>query len=174
MSRNLSPTGRVKENMKTFLGVFAAVAVALGGVACGEPSGSPAPPAGGGSEPSSPDSPISIRPEPGSDVHDVGGRPERVRPRPGMSDLRPVAGEKARLTPDGRHLRVVYWSGVEPCNVLDHVDVGYATESVTVTLYEGSDPEQPDVACIEIALQKVVKVSLEEPLGGRKILDGAD
>ena len=90
-----------------------------------------------------------------------------------MTDLRQVSWEKARQTPDGRHLRVVYWSGVEPCNVLDHVDVRYAKETITVTVYEGSDPTQPDVACIEIALQKVVKLKLDEPVDGRKLIDGA-
>ena len=112
---------------------------------------------------------------PGSRDVDPGsrGRPEPVKPRPGMADLRPVAWEKARQTPDGRHLRVVYWSGVEPCNVLDHVDVRYAEKKITVTLYEGSDPTQPDVACIEIALQKVVKLKLDEPVDGRKLVDGA-
>lgn len=120
-----------------------------------------------------PESPVTMTPEPGSSVHDVGGKPERVRPRPGMADLRPVAWEAARPTPDGRHLRIVYWSGVEPCNVLDHVQIDYARDEITVTVFEGSDPQQPDTVCIEIALRKVVRVALDEPIDGRKIVDGA-
>lgn len=114
-----------------------------------------------------------MTPEPGSSVHDVDGKPERVRPRPGMADVRRVPWEAARQIPDGRHLRIVYWSGVEPCNVLDHVEIEYTPEEITVTLYEGSDPEQPDAVCIEVALRKVVRVALEEPIDGRKIVDGA-
>jgi hypothetical protein len=90
-----------------------------------------------------------------------------------MDDLRPVPWDNARQTPGGRHLRVVYWSGVEPCNVLDHVDVDYGASKITVTLYEGSDPDEPDAMCIEIALQKVVRVALEEAVDGRKLMDGA-
>lgn len=160
--------------MKTLLEVILVASLALGAVACGDPTETPSAGVGaGGSTPSSPGSPVSSTPQPGRGVDDLGGRPERVKPRPGMADARPVAWEKARQTPDGRHLRVVYWSGVEPCNVLDDVDLRYTTETVVVTLYEGSDPEQPDVACIEIALRKVVKVALDEPVDGREIVDGA-
>lgn len=144
-------------------------------VACGSPA---EPPAGAGSEPqdvpAGSDSPVSVAPMPGGSDQGLGGRPQRVRPRPGMTDVRPVGWEKARQTPDGRHLRILYWSGVEPCNVLDHVDVAYEPERIIVTLYEGSDPEQKDVACIELALQKVVKVRLAEPVDGRAIVDGTD
>lgn len=130
-----------------------------------------------GSDPDQPvtddQDPVTMSPVPGSDVHDVGGRPQRTRPRPGMADLRQVAWEKARQTPSGRSLRITYWSGVEPCNVLDHVDVRYAPSKITVTLFEGHDPDAEDVACIEIALRKVVRVPLEEPVNGRRIVDGA-
>lgn len=132
------------------------------------------PPLGAGpSSSAGPDDPVSLTPEPGSDVHDVGGRGERVRPRRGMADLRRVPWEKARQASSGRALRVTYWSGVEPCNVLDHIEVAYSATKITVTLYEGHDPEQADVACIEIALLKTVVVKLEEPVDGRKIVDGA-
>ena len=116
---------------------------------------------------------VTIPPAPGSDVHDVGGGPKRTRPRPGMADLRQVGWEKARQTPSGRSLRITYWSGVEPCNVLDHVEVEYGTRKIAVTLFEGHDPNAGDVACIEIALQKVVHVQLEEAIDGRRIVDGA-
>ena len=44
---------------------------------------------------------------------------------------------------------------------------------MTVTLFQGSDPNAGDVACIDIALQKQVTVTLDEPLAGRAIVDGA-
>ena len=146
--------------------------IALG--ACGSATEEPSAvvvPGGGSSGNTGSDAPVTMTPPPGGDLG--GGRPQRVEPRPGMDDVRPVGWENARLTPSGRSLRVTYWSGVEPCNVLDRVDVRYTDEDVVVTLFEGYDPEARDVACIEIALKKVVVVALEEPLEGRRIVDGA-
>ena len=131
-------------------------------------------PAGGApSTPADPESPVSSAPYPNVTLPPRGGRAQRVKPRTGMADLRPVGWEKARQTSSGRALRVTYWSGVEPCNVLDHVEVDYAQKEIAVTLFEGHDPEAGDVACIEIALQKAVVVKLDEPVDGRKIVDGA-
>lgn len=135
--------------------------------------GSTSSPGAGDTSDTGPDEPVTMTPEPGSDVHDVDDRPERVHPRPGMVDLRQVPWEKARPTPGGKALRIVYWSGVEPCNVLDHVDVDYGGSEITVTLFEGHDPEADDVVCIEIALRKVVRVPLAEPVEGRDLVDGA-
>lgn len=154
------------------------LAVALP-VACGpDPGRPPGHLDGSASDPddpvSAPEEPVTAPPAPGADVPDVGGRPEPVRPRPGMADVRPVPWESARRTPSGRSLRITYWSGVEPCNVLDHVDVEYEPSRIMVTLHEGHDPEAGDVACIEIALRKVVRVALQEPVDGRKIVDGAE
>lgn len=159
--------------MKTLL--LAALIAMLFSSACGVSGDTPdgyQPPAAAPSA-TEPDEPVVLTPEPGSDVHDVGGKAQRVKPRPGMADLRPVAWEKARQVGGGRSLRVTYWSGVEPCNVLDHVDVDYSRTKLTVTLFEGHDPEAGDVACIELALLKTVKVPLQEPVDGRKIVDGA-
>lgn len=128
-------------------------------------------PGGGSSGNTGPDAPVTAPPAPGGDLG--GGRAQRVRPRPGMADVRPVGWDKARQTPDGRKLRITYWSGVEPCNVLDRVEVAYKAEQIVVTLFEGHDPDAEDVACIEIAVKKVVVVALEEPVDGRRIVDGA-
>lgn len=100
-------------------------------------------------------------------------QPELVTPRPGMADVRPRPFEDVRVLGDGATLRVTYWSGVEPCYVLDHVEVEETDERVTVTLHEGHDPAQADTACIEIAVQKTVDVRLERPLGDREVVDGA-
>jgi hypothetical protein len=45
--------------------------------------------------------------------------------------------------------------------------------AVTVTLFEGHDASAGDVACIEIALLKKVVVQLDEPVGDRRVVDGA-
>jgi len=100
------------------------------------------------------------------------GGPTLVTPRPGMAGVRPVPWQRA--VPDGDRALVVTWtSGVEPCSVLDSVRVSYAARTVTVTLREGHDPAAGDVACIEIARETAVRVSLAEPLRGRTVVDGA-
>lgn len=141
--------------------------------ACGTSPDGGAASGAGGSGSSGPEEPVSSTPEPGGDLGGASGRPQQVRPRAGMDNLRPVAWDKARPSADGDLLHVTYWSGVEPCNVLDHVDVRFREKTIEVTLYEGNDPAEPDTACIEIALLKAVKVRLDEPLDGRKIVDGA-
>ena len=132
----------------------------------------PGRPAGDGSV-ANPEDPVTMTPQPGSDLPDPDGGPQRVRPRPGMADVRPVPWEKARPTADGRSVRITYWSGVEPCNVLDHVEMDYSESKITIGLFEGHDPTAGDVACIELALQKVVRVRLDEAVAGRRIVDGA-
>jgi hypothetical protein len=99
---------------------------------------------------------------------------ELVEPRPGMIDVRPVQWAGVRTSDDGLTLTVRFWSGVEPCSVLDHFDVNYTGDSVVVTLYEGRDPEAADVACIEMAVLKAVRVELDQPVGDRTITDGAE
>lgn len=115
-----------------------------------------------------PDEPVTSTP---SDGPRVPGAPEEVTPRPGMAGVRAVPWTRAK--PRGNEVTLVYWSGVEPCNVLDRVEVEETVESVTITLYEGHDPEAEDVACIELAVQKQTTVMLEDPVGGRELIDGA-
>lgn len=114
------------------------------------------------------------------DCHDkdIGGSPapfdpQIVEPRPGMVDVRPTGFDTAKIGDDDRTLTITFWSGVEPCYVLDHVDVAYGDNAVTVTLFQGSDPDAGNVACIEIAVLKQVTVTLDQPLADRTILDGA-
>ncbi|GAA4562030.1 hypothetical protein [Planotetraspora kaengkrachanensis] len=86
---------------------------------------------------------------------------------------RKVPWISATPTDDGTALDVVWWSGVEPCNMLDRVDVTETAKTVTVTLWEGHDRRQPDAVCIEIAIQKQTRVRLPTPLGDREVVDGA-
>jgi hypothetical protein len=101
------------------------------------------------------------------------GGAQLVEPAPGMAGVRPHAFDQAVVGDDGTTVTVFFWSGVEPCYVLDHVDVAYGAKAVTITLYEGHDASAGDVACIEIALVKKVVVELDEPVGDREIVDGA-
>ena len=123
-----------------------------------------------------PDATVSYTPCPGDEnpvVTDPYDGAQKVEPTPGMSDLYPHAFDKAVVGDDGRTLTIFFWSGVEPCYVLDHVDVDYGPDAITVTLFEGHDASAGDVACIEIALIKKVVVQLDEPVGDRRIVDGA-
>jgi hypothetical protein len=112
---------------------------------------------------------------PGDDgkIMDPGDGAQLVEPTPGMAGVRAHAFDHAVVGEDGKTVTIFFWSGVEPCYVLDHVDVDYGGKAVTITLYEGHDPNAGDVACIEIALLKKVVVQLDEPVGGREIVDGA-
>lgn len=129
-------------------------------VSCGEPSE----PAGN----PGPDEPVTSTPSDGPQAPD---EPDEVTPRPGMADVRAVPWRRAKVR--GDRVTLLYWSGVEPCNVLDRVEVEETAESVTITLYEGHDPEAQDVACIELAVEKQTTVVLEAPVAGRKLIDGA-
>jgi hypothetical protein len=120
-----------------------------------------------------PDTAVSYVPCPGDEPVDGFGHAQTVVPAPGMANVRPVPWTKATAADDDTTVTVRFWSGVEPCYVLDHVDVSYATDAVTITLFQGNDPSAGDVACIEIAQLKQTVVSLSEPLAGRQILDGA-
>jgi len=100
--------------------------------------------------------------------------PRLVEPRPGMAKAEPVAWERFDVRGDGRTLQVFWDSGPEPCFKLDHVELTQSAETVTVTLYEGSDPKLPDGApCPTILVPKATTVVLDAPLGDRKVVDGA-
>jgi hypothetical protein len=123
-----------------------------------------------------PDATVSYTPCPGDDdpvVTNPYDGAQKVEPTPGMSDRYPHTFDKVVVGDDGKTLTIFFWSGVEPCYVLDHVDVDYGPGAITVTLFEGHDASAGDVACIEIALLKKVVVQLDEPVGDRRVVDGA-
>ncbi|GAA3109307.1 hypothetical protein [Streptosporangium carneum] len=101
------------------------------------------------------------------------GAPRPVKPEGHTNNPRKVTWLSAKPSKDGRSLRVVWWSGVEPCHVLDRVSVKQTAKRVTVTLWEGESSKVQNVACIDIAVQKVTTVKLKAPLGKRKVVDGA-
>ena len=123
-----------------------------------------------------PDAIVSYTPCPGDDdpvVTDPYDGAQKVEPTPGMSGVNPTAFDKVVVGDDGKTLTIFFWSGVEPCYVLDHVDIDARSDAITVTLFQGHDASAGDVACIEIALLKKVVVHLDEPVGDRRIVDGA-
>src|SRR3954466_1880729 len=100
-------------------------------------------------------------------------QPLIVVPRSGMANVRPIAFTSATIRSDDRTVDIQFGGGVEPCSVLDHVDVAYDTDTVTITLWDGSDPNAGMVACEDIAMLKQVTVPLGQALAGRRIVDGA-
>lgn len=117
------------------------------------------------------DTPVSSGPITGDPPSAEG--PIVVEPRPGMADVYARQFDSATVGADDTTVTIDFVSGVEPCTVLDRVDIRYGTDEVTITLYEGHDPNAGDVACIEIGVYKRVIVQLDEPLAGRAIVDGA-
>lgn len=128
--------------------------------------------------PTDPNAPIGTEPggggsvsAPGSGIPDFplpsgGGQPDQnptiVVPRPGRLNVHPVGASKIEARVDGRRVlvQVSWWSGVEPCYVLDSVLVERNGTNVTITIREGAD--RLDVACIEIAMLKATIVDLGE------------
>lgn len=106
-------------------------------------------------------SPSSPAPEP---------TPLLVTPRIGLVDVRPNPFDKVVVL-DGRTVEVWFYGGVEECYGVDRVDVRYGDAEITVTVYQGRVPTAE--VCIEIAVLTAVRVKLDEPLAGRKIVDGA-
>jgi hypothetical protein len=94
-----------------------------------------------------------------------------VKPRAGMDNVHRVTWRRAEVLND-RTVRIHYESGVEPCSVLDRVEVEYRASEIAVSLFEGSDPAFKDAVCIMIAQFKAVDVPLDQPVNGRPIVDG--
>ncbi|GAA4057052.1 hypothetical protein [Nonomuraea soli] len=101
------------------------------------------------------------------------GSPEPVKPVGDTVNTRKVTFTSAKPVSGGKRVRLVWWSGVEPCTVLDRVTVKETRSRVTITLYEGAARKAQDVSCIMVAVEKTYTVKLKKALGKRKIVDGA-
>lgn len=161
MEPNRRETRRI--SMRRFL-IFGLLAALLG-AAC-SPSSEPGPPAGARTP--DPHAPVVSTPE-GSRTSKDGAI--RVASRINLEDPKPVPWDRYELLDGGIALDLYYWSGVEECYGFDHPEVIYGRKRIVVTLYEGRVPEAD--ACIELAVRKVVEVALGEPVGDRKVVDGA-
>lgn len=161
---------RQRDMNKTRISLLVVLLLTL--AACGSEGGSPA--SGGGipgeSPTSDPDTPVTSDPSQRVDVPDAS--PSYTVPQPGQVDVRPIAWDSYNVGSDG-NIYISYWSGVEPCYVLDRVEVDYAPKKVTVTLFEGHTETEEDVACIEIAVLKTTVITPDEPVGERRVVDGA-
>lgn len=90
------------------------------------------------------------------------GGPTLVVPKPGRLDVHPVGAAAIDAKVDGRRVIVTlsWWSGVEPCAVLDSVTQVRTGTSIVLTIREGAD--KLDVPCPAIALLKGTIVDLGE------------
>jgi hypothetical protein len=93
--------------------------------------------------------------------------------KPGQLDVHPVAIDSFAARVDGTTIVVTatWTSGVEPCNILDHIKVDPQPGTYTITIFEGHSDAA--VACIEIA--QVKKTEFEIPAGrtgSYRLLDG--
>jgi hypothetical protein len=90
------------------------------------------------------------------------GEPTIVVPKPGRLEPHPVGATRIEARVDAHRvvLRLTWWSGVEPCSVLDSVGVTRTGSDVVLTIREGAD--KLGVACIEIAMLKATIVDLGE------------
>lgn len=121
-----------------------------------------------------PDTPVT-GPAGGGGADPDPGQATRVEPTDGLEDIRAVGWDAIEVDPaDQTQVTVYWWSGVAPCNALAEVDVTTTDEAVTLTVLEGSVPADEPQACIEIAQYKKTSVTLDEVVGPRSILDGAD
>ena len=96
------------------------------------------------------------------------GGVELVEPQPGQQNVHPVTIEQMEATSSGRVVSVDAHrtSGVDPCYVLDHVEVAINDNDQTIdlTVFEGTS--DPDAICVMMAVAKHTIVSFEVPATG--------
>ena len=98
--------------------------------------------------------------------------PPQPEPRPPCcKNPHAVRWESYSASPDGRTLTFTYWSGVDECSRLDRVDVRESASNVVVTIYERDITNGNP--CVAMAQQKHATATLQAPLGGRTVIDGA-
>lgn len=146
------------------------------GAAAGGDGGQGAPPYAG-TEPGSPGSPGSSgSPGPPGGVEPGGpgtGGPGTGSGSPGGVDAGAIA-VTSFYRYDASHLAINYTNGVPECYGRAGVPkVEESADAVVVTIPRIPAKQSGDRACIDIALLDSLDVTLESPLAGRKVLDGA-
>ncbi len=116
------------------------------------------------------DAPVTAPPSDGTGVNPnpdpgIGAKP--IVPKPGQAiDVHPVVADTIAARVDGNKILVtVTWtSGVEPCTILDSIVATKGDGTYTVTLNEGSNPQE--IACIAIAEQHVTEFEIPDVAAG--------
>jgi hypothetical protein len=125
-----------------------------------------------------PDAPITAPPsgpaDPSLDPGGIGDGAKVVVPRPGQLDVHDVPADSLTARVDGSTIIVTvsWFSGVEPCSILDQVIVTKGDGSYAITLREGHGPEE--VACIAIAELHMTDIAIPDVAPGTyQITDAA-
>ena len=114
----------------------------------------------------SPDDPVSA---PAGYDDDNRSRSELREPEEGLVDVRPRIFDRHKA--EGRKVTLFYYSGVDECYGLDHIKIRERPRKVTLTIFEGRDPEAE--VCTEQAVAVRSIATLKSPLGDRRVVDGA-
>lgn len=106
------------------------------------------------------------------------GQPRAVPPEPGVTDKPADPGsppdrttstfQSVRVSDDGRTVKVTFYGGVEACNIYELV--AKETPDAAYLVLNHSRPATAG-ACIEIAELREAAVSLDEPIGNRRLVD---
>jgi hypothetical protein len=143
---------------------------ALSATACGEPaSDDGGATSGDASGPQDPDDPVSSTPDPGG-----GQGPSKaleVQLRDQLVEPREHPFEKSKVIDGGEAVELYFWDGIQECGGPQRVESEYRAGEVALTLFVGRNPKAE--VCTEQAVYKVLTVPLDEPLGGRQVVDGA-
>ena len=128
--------------------------------------------AGAGGAASDPDTAVSDDNSTSGMTPDTGGkgRAELREHNPDVVNPYPVDWDKSKGK--GRRVTLFYYSGVKECYGLHHVDVRETDRKVTITIFDGNDPDAE--VCIELAQRVRTIVKLDRPLGSRTLVDGAE
>jgi hypothetical protein len=147
-----------------------ALVAVLAATACGEPSsndgGAPAGDAGGRQDP---DDPVSSTPDPGGGQGSM--KALEVELRDQLVQPREHPFEKSKVVEGGEAVELYFWDGIQACGGPQRVESEYRAGEVALTLFVGRNPRAE--VCTEQAVYKVLTVSLDEPLDGRQVVDGA-
>lgn len=109
----------------------------------------------------------------------VGPTPSATGPLPPLATvyqgtlraLGSVPWQEARRVGDVA-LDILYFGSPVECRRLANVRVAETPDHVTITVYEGMVPAKTGEVCPAIAESARVRVTLTEPLGSRRLLDG--
>lgn len=112
----------------------------------------------------------SDRPTPTPPPRFVPSAAPYVGVRADLVGVRPADVDAVYGTPDARELVVVFTGGNGDCGTPQRVDLAEDATTVRVGLHVGSPPGK---ACADVAVQRGVAVTLEEPLGTRRVIDTA-
>jgi hypothetical protein len=137
---------------------FALATVILLASACGERARPGA---------SGPDQPVTSSPTAPGPVPSPS--PRLLEPESGLVEVRPHPWDTAEVL-GPRTVQVSFYGGVEECYGLDRVEVRERPTRVVISVFTGRKPGAG--VCIEIAELQAVRVTLDRPVGDRKIVDG--